>query len=534
MPRWRPLVAVESRDLGSVGRFEQIASRIRSADFSDDLQIWREGGSLADAVDIFDTYVVTGDRNLLAQAVALFKNHAEKLSPKLKDAIALEFREAPDPLVIRRNIAQSEQSVTYVQRSIAILKRRLIEYPRDALSYLEMARLYAVLGQYGKSEENLHFARYLAPNNRVIIRATLQLHDVTETLGDGLKVVRNSDLLRFDPWIQSAEVAAATILGKSSKYSNRSQIKFGSDGSILRSSTELAMATATLERASGMKERKVFQLVGQALPHSTENGFAQAVWLSHRSSREFHNRFPDSHPTIEAYEAKVDLAFRERDFESAATCAELWMADQPFSADAIVRLLNLRSVQTEPNEITTACAKRALLTHGDNWHVLNACVLALVEGRALTEAKVALKKLEREAPDGAMQAFVHAARGLLAFAIGDFPSGRRDYERAAAIAREGRAADLSVNAVIFWLRCEIRNGLVSRHFAIELAESIENALGRLRHPDKDFIHGAWWPVKKLIENLGMEHEEIESPLVEGSMRYAANEILTSPTLFDGV
>lgn len=499
LPRWRPLVAVERNDLSSVGRFEKSAFKVESNQFADDIAIWKNEGGIAAASDIFDTFLVTGDRSLLRHAISLLRPHKSVIPARLKDSIIAAFRSDPDRLEIRKSIARRETDESYLRQSIRIIKKRLLNYPRDALSYLELARLYTVIGSYEKSHKNLIRALALAPDSRAILRANLQFHNIVGSLEDGLRMLRRSESLRFDPWLQSAEIATTSLMGMSSNVAKRNLVAFDRKGEIPRSSTELAMAMATLELSAGMAERKVFQLVRKALPNSTENGFAQAIWLSdNRSSRDFLMRFPEFRPSGEAFEAKVDISVKENNFEDAAIFAQFWVEDQPFSAEAIVKYLNLRSVHTSPNESSVKCAKRALSVHGDDWHVLNACVLALVEAGEFDAARRGIQRLIKEAPEGAAQAFVAAASGFLAFAEGDFIAGRLYYEQAQKIAIEFKAQNLLINATMFWLRCEAVNGLVSVDCVETMRSSIEKALGRLKHDDKDYLKSVWHSVERIV------------------------------------
>lgn len=369
IPRWHPLSAIERNDLASISLPVPEIHAAEIARLTDDITIWREEGGIAAAADLFDAYLVTGDRSSLRTSIALMRRTKGEIPERLREAVATVLQKSRDPLDWRRSIAFRETDESYLRQSVAVQKRAINAFPRDSLGYLELARLYTVLGNYGKAEHNLHLARTLAPNHRIILRSTIQFYSAVGDLDEGLKIIRRADILKFDPWVQSAEIAASTILDVGSKAARKNLIDVKSDKIVARRFSELAMAMATLERANGVKERKVFQLVKAALPNSTENGFAQAIWLSNRSSREFLNRFPEAKPSEEAYEAKVDLAIRNRSFDEAAGFAELWVADQPFSIDAVIGLLNLRSIHVRPNDESKRIALRAIGMHSDNWHM---------------------------------------------------------------------------------------------------------------------------------------------------------------------
>lgn len=498
IPAWHPLVALERRDLQSRGRFGHDAPINTSHDFATHLKIWRGESNLSAASDIFDTFLLTGDYALLREASRIFQANEKSLPVRLRNSLTAAFQPERDPLQVRKLIAFRELDDEYLRKSIRVLKRRLGEFPRDALSYLEIARVYTVLGEFDAADRSLGLARALAPDDRNILRATLRFYDTVAELEEGLRIVRKSERLSFDPWIQSAEIATSTLLGKVSRVADRRLIQFGSDGFVLRERTELAMAMATLERQDGKPERKIFQLVAQALPHSTENGFAQAVWLSDNSSRDFSHRFPDAEPSSEAFEARVQIAIEQRELDLAVGLAELWLEDQQFNLRAILQYLDLSSIHNRPTPMALRLAKRFMQVYADNWHVLNACVLVLVEGHDFENAKLALNRLERAAPEGVHRAFVEAAHGFLAFAQGDFAEGRQRYERATRISSDGKRNDLLVDSTIFWFRCEASNGLMSEEYIAEMSGLIERALRHVQKEHKSYLQTTWHSVKNHI------------------------------------
>ena len=258
------------------------------------------------------------------------------------------------------------------------------------------------------------------------------------------------------------------------------------------------MALATLDRTSGVKERKIFQLVGDALPNATENGFSQAVWLCDNSSRDFIQRFPQAEPSSEAYEAKLQIAFEQRDFDTAIGFSQLWLEDQPFNVDAIVHFLNMSFVHSSPTEEASRAAKRYAQMFFDNWQVLNACFLVLVQKGDLTTADRVLARMDKIVPSGSNRAFVEAARGFYSFASGDFIRAREFYELAIKLSSRAKRPDLIINSTIFWLRCEVANGLLSESYANEIGTLIGKAIKKMDIIHRSYLLGVWYSAEKAI------------------------------------
>lgn len=531
IPRWRPLIAIEKNDLGSLGRYQVEAPKHTSLDFRDQTELWRSEGTLEAATDIFDTYLLTGDVALLRLANSIFEKHSHLISPRLRHSLTKAHQKAPDTLDLRRLIASRETDREFLWESISKIKKRIAKFPRDALAYLEIARLYTICGQFNKAENQLGMARKLAPENRVILRATIKFYHIVSDLETGIKVLQSSERLKFDPWVKSAEIATATTLQTSSKAASKSLVRQLQNGTVARDSTELAMALATLEQANGVKERSVFKLVSKALPTSTENGFAQAIWLSNNSSRDFLHRFPESEPSSEAYEAKVKLAISKQEFVDAIGFSELWVEDQPFSKDAIIWYLNLSAVHQTPDQTAVRTAKRASRIFGHDWRVLNASHLVLAETSELDLAQDVLAKLKREAPQGAPRAFVEAAEGLLAFKMGDFLLGRDRYDAAATTARNHKANDLLINSALFWLRCEVTNNLITQECTSEVVALIDKVITKAKLTEREYISNTWTSIKDQV--LNAEHPDSNiSELNEGHFFEVISENLDDPELLE--
>src|SRR5437870_228380 len=95
----------------------------------------------------------------------------------------------------------------------------------------------------------------LAPENRFILRsaARLYLH-----IGEGRRAHRillEADALLHDPWILSAEVAIAAVMGKSSKHIKRARKILEAERFKPIHLSELASAIGTVEARAGNRKR---------------------------------------------------------------------------------------------------------------------------------------------------------------------------------------------------------------------------------------------------------------------------------------
>ena len=106
--------------------------------------------------------------------------------------------------------------------------RRLRVAPRDALSVLEIARLQSLIGQIHSAERYVERAVKLAPNDRYVLRSAARFwahrsKSDTEYATRALEVIWASDAVRFDPWVQAAEVSVANICGRTPRWGVRAE-----------------------------------------------------------------------------------------------------------------------------------------------------------------------------------------------------------------------------------------------------------------------------------------------------------------------
>ena len=394
VPRWRSLRVTPGSELRSEVRYPDSSVFLPEA-FQSDLDIWRKESSLSAATDILDLSILTSDKTLLLEATRRIRPFLQQARPTLIDTVKRLHRPSEMSVSAISRSASLEQNEAYLRRSIAMYKRRIIDTPRDMLSYLEAARLYTTIGMYDKSEHYLRIALALCPNDRFVLRAITQFYSVVGDIGQALAPLWSSGALKYDPWIQSAEIAAAGLSSRGSRIASHAMRNVRGAKNLGVECTELALGLATLELEAGAKQRKVFQIVRSAVSQSTENALAQAVWLSEQTGRAFASRFPDIELRESAHEART-LDFAEKGmFVEASVEARFWLADQPFQSQPAIYLMNLSSVQLDDPEAVLSVARRSIRLHPTDWNVLNAALMVFARAKIMKQAFETAKSLEK-------------------------------------------------------------------------------------------------------------------------------------------
>lgn len=146
---------------------------------------------------------------------------------------------------------------------------------------MDVARKLTADGHHASALRYVNAAIGLAPNSRFVVRGAARyfLH-----VGDHERahdLLKRTELIRFDPWIQASEIAVATLRERSSLMARRATREIAKTGALDVRFSELASALGIIEILSGA-EKKAKQLFHKALGHPNDNSLAQAEWAAAR------------------------------------------------------------------------------------------------------------------------------------------------------------------------------------------------------------------------------------------------------------
>jgi hypothetical protein len=155
------------------------------------------------------------------------------------------------------------------------------------ITWIEVGRYYAILGQSAKAERAIKNALFLSPENRFILRnmARFFVHLGNDGIAFAHDVLRKSKLTNSDPWLLSTEISLATLRGRNSKFVKQGLQIVESDSFNAINITELASALATVELKNDrvQKSKKLFRIVR----NPNDNSLAQAAWASQEGNNLF-------------------------------------------------------------------------------------------------------------------------------------------------------------------------------------------------------------------------------------------------------
>jgi len=319
-----------------------------------------------------------------------------------------------------------EESAQVAGRVIAARRRQIQRWQYDAIAWLDLARAYAVLGLLPQSERAMKVALQLAPDHRVVLRLSARLALHTGRLDDAYHQIARHRRTPHDPWLISAEISFAQIVGRKSRFTREAKSILSGGKYSPAHTSELAGALATLELAAG-KHRVARARYGESLRDPTENAVAQAVWAGRTDSSIVVPAAALELPG--SFEANYRRARRTGDWTRALEFAREWLLDEPYSSGPAIIGSSLASMAVNDCATAEAFARAGLKADPTEHVLLNNLAVALARQNRLPEANAAFSRISRPFRNGHQNYVDNATRGLLAFRAGELDAGRQAYAK---------------------------------------------------------------------------------------------------------
>lgn len=498
IPRWRSLAVVPSSEIVSADRSLKLAP-LSIDELASEIALWKREQTVEAAVDLLDTGIVMADPVLARRgAMAIIKGKIE-VAPRVLEA-AHRALTAPDgPLVNADQLAVFEQNEENVRSTLRLLRRRMNNFPRDGTLPLEMARLYMTLGQNEQAAAMLDRALRLMPGNRAVLRAMSLFYHLVQDHGVALQALWRSETTKYDPWLQSAEVALADVADRGSRFAKLARSNLAGVRELTTARTELALGVATLDLGAGVRQRNVFKFVDAALKNATENALAQAFWISDQTARAFGKRYPDLQLPDRAFEAKANALYEERDYAGSLDEAMMWLRDQPFHPEPATFILGLSSTHLENSAAVIPVADHAVALHPSDWYVQNAALLTYCAAGNLEAAKRCARTLDALSKSEVIEAFAAAGWGMIAYREGDIEVARKHYVRSMELSQAAKRPELKINAFIFHILGEVENCRFDPAEVRKAISLVEDAKKRLPVGVHTDISRTWEAVREKLE-----------------------------------
>ncbi|MDP3378698.1 MAG: hypothetical protein Q8S53_10065 [Brevundimonas sp.] len=428
---------------------------------------WAAVPDIASAVSLVEAAVVVGDESPPTLAAARF------LCAETTTAAPAVKRLAWSALTQSRRA--EEHADPDAHHFIRYYKSRLRENPRDAVSWIDVARLYSSLGQNLKAEEAISYAVRLRPDDRFVVRSAVRFFVHIEQPDIAHSLLVRCSATKHDPWLNAAEIASASLRGKAPRYVKSARNFLESSRDAPRDLTELAGALATIELENGkaIQARKLFKF---SLKDPNDNALAQARWAAdNHKIGTVDSLLIESVP--KSYEAATWQAFKEGSWDTAFAQSEFWAKDEPFSSGPACHASFLAISLLGRYEEGERIAKTGLVANPHEFTLKNNLLVAYAYQNRIEEASALFSQMNWSEGDE-----IHrlAALGLISARRGDIEESLSNYLGAIGLATEKKDYTASGRAAFHLLKEMIAWDPSSSERVLRLADHV---LSKVKNPE---------------------------------------------------
>lgn len=362
--------------------------------------------------------------------------------------------------------------VPKIRKRIREIKNVLKQFPYNAVLYVELSRYYSVLGEENFSVKAMKAALHLSQNNRFILRSAARLFaHVSNEDNDYLEYIhsllRKSELVKNDPWVLSAEISIATVLGRYSRNIKKGISLVKSNNISPFSFTELASSIGTVELLNGShkKSREFFE-ISQIKPN--DNSLAQLEWASEKDNR---IKIISQEDEVKLkYEALALDDYQNGRYESALENAMKWLKDMPYSKRPVMFGSNLASIVLKQYHKSISMLGAGEISHPYDPQIINNLAYAYALNNEPDKAFGELSKLRDAHQDEITESCLLATKGLAYFRKGQPTEGRFFYGKAIDKTHTLKNKNLNWIAILNYAREEI---LADSEYIPNVIEAVE-------------------------------------------------------------
>lgn len=312
--------------------------------------------------------------------------------------------------------------------SITAVKHSIRSYPLNPFSYVELGRLYSIVGQKSKSISAMQIAVSLAPYNRYVLRSLVRVlvHFHEEDIAR-FYLNKNPDFVKSDPWVLATDIALSTLQAKTSRNIKKGVQLLDNWSKDPFHTSELASSLATEELISGNR-RKSRQLFNKSLIKPNDNSLAQIEWANSKDN--LLGIDVDYSQLNSYYEAKARDCYLQKQWEDVIDLTQKWFIDQPFSKTPILMGSNVAGSILEDNKAAIQFCEAGLLSHPNDPQLLNNTAYYLALDNHTEEALDFWKKINIAHADEVTILCAKATRGLIHFRMHEYNEGKALYMEA--------------------------------------------------------------------------------------------------------
>lgn len=459
---------------------ERINQTSNDLSIEDYLFSWRQNKTIAIAGDLLSAAFVNGftDNPIVKEAAYFILSNSDKSTSVLSNFANRIVNPTTITPEKRFTLTNHENIIKNLSNPIKMIKNRLDKYPLNPILYVELSRLYSILGYRDKALQNMSIALHLAPENRFILRAASRLYTHFDLVDYIHNVIRKSEIVKYDPWITSAEIALATIMRRSSKFIKTGLQMINSGKYSPFSLTELACSVGTLEFLDGNKI-KTKKLLQTALKSPNDNSLAQIEWIVNKMHLFDIN--PANYTIENKYEALAFYNYYSNKWDKALENSIYWFYDLPFSGQPVMFGSHIAGMILYKRDIAIKFLKAGLVSHPNDAQIINNIAYFLALDNKVDDAENYLRKIRYSSEiKQTTKICLKATHGLISFRKGFHEEGRYSYLEAISESKSIRNSNLWWLAILNYAREEI---LTKSSNIKSIIEDVKSIPDNTKYPD---------------------------------------------------
>lgn len=441
IPNWRKFE--KTLILGELGYSK--ATKNLDIDISRTLIDWKNNKSIGIAADLLNSAFISDkktSKEVSEAALFVLKNQflssyslTDLARNIIKDSPFSEFNiieESNKVKLYNFDELQESSNQSLIFKKIHDTKFLAFNQNRNPIIWVELARLYASVGQEFKALQAMEIALSISPSNRFVLRSATRLFVHFGISEKALYYLKKSESIKFDPWLISAHIATSTILKRYSPFikdANKLVLsKKFSDFDL----TELTSSLGTLEYFNGsLKDTK--KLFNLSLKHPNDNSLAQIEWVSNHSKKSLINFDLINYKNVIAHEAFAIDNYERGLWNNALENTINWIMDIPYSKTPVILGSYIACCLLNQFDKAIELCKFGLKANPNDPIILNNIIYSLTLNDEVDKVKPYiehLEKIKRADLSDDIKTSIKATLGLVAFREKNIAFGKRLYKEA--------------------------------------------------------------------------------------------------------
>jgi Tfp pilus assembly protein PilF len=449
IPRWRDFKqTIELGELKSITNpKKKLELNVQSPFHASKIQDWQTDRSVKRAIELLNSSIIFEDQENSLNTATFLKSSKESSAPLKK--VAEQIMYPTDFDTTFEQLLNLEEFDKVIGGKIKHLRKCLDHNPYNSISWIELARLFLIIGKEQAAERCILVATQLAPDNRYISRIGSRFFTHTGDYKKAKQILKANIAFKADPWLVSADIGISSLADKSSFNIKIGRELVASQNYSAFDLNELFSALATEELNSGNNKNSK-RLFNESLVSPNDNSLAQAVWArSHIGDLNLNQGVFDR--TRNVFEAKARQFFNGKSWGPAYSSIVQWFIDQPFSSDPAVFGSFIATSLLEKYDEGIKICKYGLKSTPNDFTLLNNLTFAYLKNNNIKEAQQTFARIHSEGLADQQRVVYLATKGLLHYKMGQLESGEALYNEASVLAARTKNKKLQLLADVYHL-----------------------------------------------------------------------------------